>query len=123
MVGHVQSRKARQAGELADLIHSVDTLKLARRISEFALEQDRRIPVLLQVNSRVRKPRAGFPRTVAEVIHEALELGGMEVRGFMTMAPFVEDERILRRPSAGFGGFMRRQGGSRGTRARSFPWE
>jgi len=38
MVGHIQSRKARQAVELSDLVHSVDTIKLAGRISTFAVE-------------------------------------------------------------------------------------
>ncbi|MBT8396782.1 MAG: YggS family pyridoxal phosphate-dependent enzyme [Gemmatimonadetes bacterium] len=97
MVGHVQSRKARQAAELADLVHSVDTLKLARRISGFALERGKPVPVLVQANLASEESKSGFAReALLESIHEILELGGLEVRGLMTMAPFVEDEGILR---------------------------
>jgi len=97
MIGHVQSRKARRAVECADLIHSVDTLKLARRISSFASEDGTRMPILVQVNVSGEDAKSGFPRSgVLEAIHEILELPGLEIRGLMTMAPFVEDEELLR---------------------------
>jgi pyridoxal phosphate enzyme (YggS family) len=98
MLGHVQSRKAKQATETADLIHSVDTLKLARRISGFATEIGRRVPVLVQVSLSGEETKSGFPPDQAvDAIHEVLTLPGVEVRGLMTMAPFVDDERTLRR--------------------------
>jgi pyridoxal phosphate enzyme (YggS family) len=97
MVGHVQSRKARQAAEVSDLIHSVDTLKLARKISDFGLAQEGPVPVLFQVNLSGEETKSGFiPEKVKEAVHESLELGGLDVRGFMTMAPFTDDERVLR---------------------------
>jgi len=98
MVGHVQSRKAGQAVHSADLVHSVDTLKLARRMSVAAREAGIRVPVLLQVNIGGEEAKSGFtPQEAVEAIHAALEMDGLRVRGLMTMAPFVEDERILRR--------------------------
>ncbi len=98
MVGHVQSRKAKQVAGLADLVHSVDTLKLARRISGFALEQGTPVPVLVQANLSSEETKSGFSKeTVLDGLHKILELGGLEVRGLMTMAPFVEDEAVLRR--------------------------
>jgi pyridoxal phosphate enzyme (YggS family) len=97
MVGHVQSRKAKQAAEASDLIHSVDTLKLARKISSFGLEHGNPVPVLLQVNLSGEGTKSGFASDMAlEAIHETLELGGLDVRGLMTMAPFTDDERLLR---------------------------
>jgi pyridoxal phosphate enzyme (YggS family) len=102
MVGHVQSRKAKQVAKACDLIHSVDTLKLARRLSGFASEQERRIPVLLQANLSGEDAKSGFsPDRMLDVVHEVVELDGLEVRGLMTMAPFTEDEKVLRSTFAG----------------------
>ncbi|MGW8266868.1 MAG: YggS family pyridoxal phosphate-dependent enzyme, partial [Longimicrobiales bacterium] len=98
MVGHVQSRKARQAVQIADLIHSVDSLRLGRRLSSFALEEGRAASILVQVNASGESVKSGFePAAAAEAIHRLLELPGLKVRGLMTMAPFVEDEKTLRR--------------------------
>jgi pyridoxal phosphate enzyme (YggS family) len=97
MVGHVQSRKARQAVEVADLVHSVDTLKLGQRLSSFSVELQRVTPVLVQVNASGEEAKSGFaPAATLEAIHALVDLPGIEVRGLMTMAPFVEDERLLR---------------------------
>ncbi|MGD2121031.1 MAG: YggS family pyridoxal phosphate-dependent enzyme [Gemmatimonadota bacterium] len=97
MVGHVQSRKARPAAEVSDLIHSVDSLKLARKISAFGVESGRSIPVLLQVNLSGEETKSGFtPEAAVETVHETLELEGLDVRGLMTMAPFTDHERVLR---------------------------
>lgn len=105
MVGHVQSRKAKQVAELADILHSLDRVKLARKISQSAGEAGRRMPGLIQINFMGEESKSGFSREEAlEAIHEVLELPGVEVRGLMTMAPFVEDEKILR---ASFSGLRR----------------
>jgi hypothetical protein len=97
MVGHVQSRKAADAAGLADLVHSVDSLKLARRLAGFSLEGGRRLPVLVQVNTSGETSKSGFAADQAlEAVHQILELDGVEVRGLMTMAPFVEEEGVLR---------------------------
>lgn len=97
MIGHLQSRKARKAVELADLVHSLDSMKLGRRLSSFATEQGKRIPALVQVNTSGEGAKSGFSSEEAlERIHELLELPGLEIRGLMTMAPFLEDEVVLR---------------------------
>lgn len=97
MVGHIQSRKARQAVEVADLVHSVDTLKLAHRLSSFSVELQRLTPVLIQVNASGEEAKSGFgPAEAPEAVHEISGLPGLDVRGLMTMAPFVDDEKVLR---------------------------
>ena len=63
------------------------------------------------------------PDEALEAIHEILELPGMEVRGLMTMAPFVEDERILRRPFARLRRIHEEAGKLPGYQAGSCPWE
>ncbi len=101
-IGHIQRRKAGGAARLASLIHSVDSLRLAERLSRFGDAERRRIPVLVQVNASGEATKGGF--AVARDLHAALDeiarvaaLDGLRVRGLMTMAPFVADERTLRR--------------------------
>jgi pyridoxal phosphate enzyme (YggS family) len=97
-IGHIQSRKARRAAQLADLVHSVDTLRLASRLSQAGLEESLRVPVLVQVNTSGEATKSGFALDGAvERIHEVTELGGLRVDGLMTMAPLVADETVLAR--------------------------
>lgn len=105
MIGHVQSRKARQALYAADVIHSVDRLKLAERLSTAAVDEGLRASVLVQVNTSGEESKGGFELQGAEErIHEVAELPGLDVRGLMTMAPLVDDEAVL---AAAFGGLRR----------------
>ena len=103
LIGHLQSRKAARALAAADLIHSVDSLKLAERISRLAGELGREaIPVLLQVNVSGEDTKGGFERSSAhESLLEVVDLPRLDVRGLMTMAPFTDDERVQREAFAG----------------------
>jgi pyridoxal phosphate enzyme (YggS family) len=97
MVGHVQSRKAARAAEVSDLLHSLDTVKLGRKLSDSAGLLCRRLPVLVQVNTSGEEVKSGFSQAEAlEGIHELLELPGLDIRGLMTMGPLVDDEAVLR---------------------------
>jgi pyridoxal phosphate enzyme (YggS family) len=98
LIGHVQSRKAAPAVRLADLIHSVDSLKLAGKLSRAAEEEGRgKVPVLLQVNTSGEGSKSGFEGGGAlEALAEASEVPRLSVMGLMTMAPLTEDERVLR---------------------------
>ena len=62
MVGHVQSRKATAIPPLFNCLHSLDSLKLARRLGRFANEQGRILPVLVQCNVSGEASKGGFPR-------------------------------------------------------------
>lgn len=96
MIGHLQSRKARRASELADLIHSVDTPRLAEKLSRAGEELGTRIAVLAQVNTSGEGSKSGFEgATAVEEIQRVAELPGLRVDGLMTMAPFVDDEAVL----------------------------
>jgi hypothetical protein len=102
MIGHVQSRKARSAAELADLVHSLDSLRLAEKLSRVGTERGVDVAVLAQVNTSGEGSKSGFAlETAVEDVHQVAELPGLRVEGLMTMAPFVEDERVL---SAAFAG-------------------
>lgn len=108
MIGHIQSRKARHvvAGGF-DLVHSVDSLKLARKLSGYALDHDEPLNVLIQINVSGEDTKSGLEAygwqtdsTVRQQIlaemRELMALEGLSVQGLMTMAPFVDDEAIIR---------------------------
>lgn len=107
MVGHVQSRKAQAVVAHFDYVHSVDRLKIARRLSRFAQEARRSIPVLLECNVSGEETKFGFDlqgwerdaarrETFFAAVEEILALPGLAVRGLMTMAPFVTDPETVR---------------------------
>jgi pyridoxal phosphate enzyme (YggS family) len=98
LVGHLQSRKAREAVDLFDVIHSVDSVKLADKLSRLCVEAGRAMPILLECNVSGEASKYGFPlSTAAEREHwradvEAiLKLSGVRIEGLMTVAPVVAD--------------------------------
>jgi len=96
MIGHLQRRKAPRAMKASDLIHSMDSPRLARRLSRVATEAERNVRVLAQVNTSGEDSKGGFEGEAAlERVHEASELPGLRVEGLMTMAPYTEDEAVL----------------------------
>jgi pyridoxal phosphate enzyme (YggS family) len=99
LVGPLQSNKARKAVELFDVIESVDSLDLARRLDRIAAElrPGRPMPVLLQVNVDDDPAKAGFePEVVERELSALLELPRLRVDGLMTVGRLVgraEDAR------------------------------
>lgn len=97
MIGHLQRNKVARAVELFDLLHSLDSLRLAERLSREATARGLRVPVLVQVNTSGEETKGGFPAAEAlDAIGRMAELPGIAMRGVMTMAPLTEDERVLR---------------------------
>lgn len=100
MIGHVQRRKAPRAAALAHLIHSVDSARLAERISRVAPEDGEPVRILLQVNTSGEDEKGGFDADdegcLAQLV-EVADLPRLRVEGLMTMAPFTDDEAVLRR--------------------------
>lgn len=108
MVGHVQSRKAKQVIRHFDMVQSVDSLRLAKRFSRLAGESDRRLEVLLEINISGEASKHGFagynwyqePSVKERLCHELGELSQLphlEVCGLMTMAPFNAEAGTIRR--------------------------
>jgi len=97
MIGHVQRRKAALAARLSSLIHSVDSPRLAEKLSRFGEAEGRRVRVLVQVNASGEVTKGGFAAVGAvEAVGRMAELPGLRVMGLMTMAPFTGDEAVLR---------------------------
>ncbi len=94
MVGHLQTNKAKTALELFDIIHSVDSVKLAEVLSHRA---ERTIPILLEVNIAGEESKFGFAEeALAPAIEQISDLPNLEVKGLMTIAPLVEDPEQVR---------------------------
>lgn len=97
MIGHLQRNKVPRAVGVFDLLHSLDSLRLAERLSAVALERQLTLAVLVQVNTSGEEAKSGFTAAEApEAIARILGLPGLSVQGVMTMAPLTQDESVLR---------------------------
>ncbi len=102
MVGHLQRNKARRAIGLFDMIHSIDSLRLARTLSKEAKRAEVTVEGLVQVNVSGEETKAGFaPEKTVEALDQVRALPGLRILGLMTMAPLTDDEGLLHRTFAG----------------------
>jgi PLP dependent protein len=102
LIGTIQSRKSSQAVGPFALIHAVDRLKIAERLSRDAQAAGCVLSVLLEVNVSGEASKHGF--TPAELLDEALALAtlpGIRIQGLMTMAPLVAEPAETRPVFAG----------------------
>ena len=98
LVGHLQRNKARQALQMFGLIQSVDSVRLAESLDREAAKRVEKAPVLIEVNASGEEAKHGFPVEEAlAAVREICELDWVQVVGLMTMAPFTDDETVLRR--------------------------
>ncbi len=111
LIGHLQTNKAKKAAMLFDMVHSVDSLRLAQILDRYAAEVRReaqgRLPILLQVNVSGEATKSGFAlrgwethpdiyeRFCADV-EQILALPHLDVRGLMTIAPWRPDPEQAR---------------------------
>jgi pyridoxal phosphate enzyme (YggS family) len=96
LIGHVQRNKVRQLDAFA-LVHSMDSARLADAVSAYGEARGRPLDVLVQVNVSGEGTKGGYDPVSLEPEAERLRgLGGLVVRGVMTMAPFDADVGTLR---------------------------
>ena len=97
-IGHLQSNKAEKVVKHFDIIHSVDSLKIASAISKAACSLNKREKVLLQVNNAGEEQKSGYSKEqLRNDMAEILSLEGIEVIGLMNMAPLGAEEAELHR--------------------------
>ena len=83
-IGHLQSRKARDVGELCELVHSLDSDSAAKRLG---------VPALVQVNLGGEASKSGVP---PEDVEAFVECAPVEIRGLSTMPPLADDPEASR---------------------------
>jgi len=107
MIGHLQHRKVGDALAHFDVIHSVDSLRLAERLDRLASGRHARVPILLECNVSGEVSKYGFmlnqwqsdrqTRTeFFEAVRRIIGLAHLDVQGLMTMAPIVADPEQTR---------------------------
>ncbi|MCF7791951.1 MAG: YggS family pyridoxal phosphate-dependent enzyme [Victivallales bacterium] len=95
LIGHLQSNKVAKAVELAEYIHSVDSVKLVNRINRIAGEKGKNPKILIEINVSGEENKFGASEDETDKILEAsLKCENIKVVGLMTMAPFNIDENI-----------------------------
>ncbi|MBR5337319.1 MAG: YggS family pyridoxal phosphate-dependent enzyme [Lachnospiraceae bacterium] len=91
MIGHLQRNKVKYIVDKVELIHSVDSLRLAEAISEEAVKKKCQVDILVEVN--VAEEESKFGSTVSDtlsLVKEIALLPNIHIKGLMTIAPYVE---------------------------------
>lgn len=98
LVGHLQANKARRAVQLFDVIHSLDSLELARRLDRLCGEEGREsFPVLIQVDLGHEETKSGIDEAELPVLVEGMKgLERVQLAGLMTLPPFFDDAEQAR---------------------------
>jgi PLP dependent protein len=97
LIGRLQTNKAKYAVKLFDLIHSVESLELAKELDKQAAKIGKKQDVLIEVNIAGEANKAGVAKQGAlALIQEAAKLKNISIKGFMTIPPFLDDHEAVR---------------------------
>ncbi|MFQ5776479.1 MAG: YggS family pyridoxal phosphate-dependent enzyme [Terriglobia bacterium] len=97
MVGHLQTNKAEHALELFDRVDSLDSLRLAGKLSAAAEKLGRRLPVLIQVHLGDEPSKHGVnPAELPGFVEQVAQLNALAVKGLMTIPPYLEPPERVR---------------------------
>jgi len=98
LIGHLQGNKVNKAVGFFDLIHSVDSTKLAVEIDNSAAKKGIVQRVLIQVNNAGETQKSGIaPSQLEDLIKEVLNLKNLRLEGLMTIAPLTDDTSLIRK--------------------------
>jgi pyridoxal phosphate enzyme (YggS family) len=96
-IGHLQTNKAKYAVRLFDLIHSVDSLRLARELDKQAKKNNKVQNILIQINIGKKPSKSGADaESASNLIKDVLHLENLSVKGLMIMPPFFNDPEKVR---------------------------
>ncbi|MDJ0666032.1 MAG: YggS family pyridoxal phosphate-dependent enzyme [Desulfobacterales bacterium] len=88
-IGHLQRNKAKFAVQLFDLIHSVDSIRLAREIDKQAGKIAKNQAILIQVNTGKEATKTGiYEEDAMALVREAAQLENVRIKGLMTLPPY-----------------------------------
>ncbi len=92
MIGHLQRNKVKYIIDKVDLIHSVDSFRLAQEISKEALKKNLTVSVLIEVNAANEESKFGVRVEETEnLVRQIASLPGILIKGLMTIAPYVDN--------------------------------
>lgn len=98
LIGHLQSNKVKYIIDKVDLIHSVDSLKLAKEIDKRAGQHNKIMEVLIQINIADEDSKFGVPMDrLSELLKEISKMLHIKVVGLMNIAPFYGDSELARK--------------------------
>ena len=99
LIGHLQSNKAAKAAEVFHAVDSVDSLRLAEKLNNAALNLDKQLPILIEINVGGEEAKSGIdPNSLEleELLKVAVRLDQLQFCGLMTIPPFIEDPQEAR---------------------------
>ncbi len=97
-IGHLQTNKVKYVVGRFALIQSVDRVSLLQEVQRVALQRGVAQPVLIEVRLADIEGRAGVtPEDAPALIEQACQAQGVELQGLMGVAPYTDDERVIRR--------------------------
>jgi PLP dependent protein len=99
MIGHLQSNKVAKAAELFGAVDSLDSVKLADRLNAAAEKENKKIPVLIEMNLGGEESKSGITpesRYLEDLLLAAPRFEALEFRGLMTVPPFSDDAENAR---------------------------
>ena len=95
-IGHLQSNKVEKVVKNFDVIHSIDSLKIAQLVSQKACLLNKKMRILLQINNANEEQKSGFSKDgLLESMEKLLQLKGIEIVGLMNIAPINASEERL----------------------------
>lgn len=103
MIGHIQSRKTDTVCEYFDMVHSLDRMKIAKYLDQYARENDKVMPVLIEVNLSGEDSKYGWQASdedrwpsLIPIFQQIGSYSNIEVRGLMSMPPLFNDPESTR---------------------------
>jgi PLP dependent protein len=98
LIGHLQSNKSQAAAELFDGVDSLDSMRLAEKLSSAAQKLGKTLPALIEINIGGENAKSGVAPDSAELeqLLQAASVLSVDIRGLMTVPPYSEDPESTR---------------------------
>ena len=98
MIGHLQTNKVKYIIDKVDMIHSVDSMKLAKEIDKRAKAHDLTMDILVQINPAQEESKFGVSiEDAGNLVREILDTcENIRIKGLMSVAPIAEDPRDVK---------------------------
>ena len=97
LIGHLQTNKVNRALQFVDIIHSIDSLRLAEEIQQQAQKVKKKIDVLIQVNTSREASKFGIaPEETTDLVDKIAKLSNLNIKGLMTIGTFTSNKDEIR---------------------------